>query len=189
MTLLYLLAAAEGAGGGGHGISPLDAANPANLKAGLWALGIFLVLLFVLRKFAWGPIVAGLAAREERITESLEKAAEIEKATRELAETNKKMLEAAQREAQGIIAESRLSAKTAADEILAKAQSEIGDQRERAKREIALESDKARAELRAAAVELTLSAAAKLIGRSMSGDDQRRLAEQALSDAERVARN
>ena len=37
------LLAAEG-GGGGHGISPLDAANPANMWAGIWALGIFLVL-------------------------------------------------------------------------------------------------------------------------------------------------
>jgi len=186
MTVLYLLAADDG---GSHAINALDLAKRENHAAGLWALGIFVVLLLVLWKFAWGPIVAGLAAREARISESLEKAAEIEKATRELAETNKQMFEDAQREAQGIIAESRVSAKTAAEEMLSKAQAEIDSQRDRAKREIALESDKARAELRAEAVELTLSAAAKLIGRSMTSDDQRRLAEQALSDAETVARN
>lgn len=186
--MLYLLAA-EGGGGGGHGISPLDAANPANMWAGIWALGIFLVLLFVLKKFAWGPIVAGLNAREERINESLEKAQEIEKATRELAETNKKMLEDAQREAQGIIAASRQTAQATAAEITAKAQAEIEAQRDRSKRELVLEADKARAALRADAVDLTLQAAAKLIGKSLTGDDQRRLAEEALTDAESVARN
>ncbi len=187
--MLYVLLASDDGGHGGGAINPLDWADPANYKAGLWALGIFLVLVFVLRKFAWGPIVAGLDARENRIAESLEKAAAIEQATRELAETNSQALEAAQREAQGIIAASRQSAQTAADEIIAKAQAEIGAERDRAKREIALESQKASAELRAAAVELTINAAAKLIGRSLSGDDHRRLAEQALGDAETVARN
>lgn len=188
--MLYLLAA-EGGGehGGGHGINPLDAANPANMMAGIWALGIFLVLLFVLKKFAWGPIVAGLNAREERINDSLEKAQAIEKATRELADTNKKMLDDAQREAQGIIAAARQTAQATATEITAKAQAEIEAQRDRGKRELALEADKARAMLREDAVELTLRAAAKLIGKSLSGDDQRRLAEEALADAESVARN
>lgn len=187
--MLYLLAAEGGENGGGHGISPLDAANPANLWAGVWALVIFIVLLIVLKKFAWGPIVAGLSAREERINESLEKAQAIEKATRELAETNKQMLDDAQRESQGIIAAARQTAQTTATEITAKAQAEIEAQRDRSKREVALEADKARDMLRTEAVELTLQAAAKLIGKSLTGDDQRRLAEEALADAESVARN
>ena len=184
--MLYLLAADGGEHGGGHGISPLDAANPANLWAGVWALVIFIVLLIVLKKFAWGPIVAGLNAREERINESLEKAQAIEKATRELAETNKQMLDDAQRESQSIIAAARQTAQTTATEM---AQAEIEAQRDRSKREVALEADKARDMLRSEAVELTLQAAAKLIGKSLTGDDQRRLAEEALVDAESVARN
>jgi F-type H+-transporting ATPase subunit b len=184
--MLYLLAA----GGGENGpISPMDFANPANHAAGLWALGIFLVLLLVLLKFAWGPITAGLAAREERINESLEKAQAIEKATRELQATNQKMLDDAQREAQGIIATARQTAQATANELAAKAQAEIDAQRERGKRELRLEADKARAMLREEAVELTLQATAKLIGKSLSGDDQRRLAQEALADAESVARN
>jgi len=188
--MLYLLAAEEGAEhGGGHAINPMDWYEPANWAAGAWALGIFIVLLIVLRKFAWGPIVSGLNAREARINESLEKAQEIERATRELAQTNQKMLEDAQREAQSIIAASRQTAKATADEITAKAQAEIEAQRDRSKRELVLEADKARAALRADAVDLTLQAAAKLIGKSLTGDDQRRLAEEALTDAESVARN
>ncbi len=166
--MLYLLAA-EGAGHGvGPEIDPMDFAEPANWAAGAWALGIFLMLMFVLWKFAWGPIVAGLNAREERINASLEKAQEIEKATREIADTNRKMLEDAQREAQGVIAAARQSAKTTADEITAKAKVEIEAQRDRSKRELVLEADKARAALRADAVELTLMAAAKLLGKSLT---------------------
>jgi len=187
--MLYLLAVEEGGHGGGHGIDPMDAANPANWQSGAWALGIFLVLVVVLKKFAWGPIVAGLDAREDRINASLEKAAEIEEATRKLSETNRQLLEEAQREAQGIITESRVAAKVAADEITAKAVTEIGAQRDRVKRELALEADKVKADLRAGAVELTLMAAGKLIGKSLTAADQRRLAEEALADAESVARN
>jgi F-type H+-transporting ATPase subunit b len=187
--MLYLLAAEEGGAGGGHGINPLDASDPANMMAGFWALGIFLVLVFVLKKFAWGHIVAGLDAREARINASLEKAAEIEAATAKLAETNRQLLDEAQREAQGIIADSRDAAKVSADEILAKAQAEIDGQRDRVKRELALEFEKAKADLRAGAVELTLMAAGKLIGKTLTAEDQRRLAEEALADAETVARN
>ncbi len=187
--MLYLLAVEEGGHGGGHGIDPMEAANPANWQSGVWALGIFLVLVVVLKKFAWGPIVAGLDAREERINASLEKAAEIEEATRKLAETNQQLLDEARREAQGIIAESRDAAAAAANEISAKAQAEIEAQRDRVKRELALEAEKVKADLRAGAVELTLMAAGKLIGKSLTAEDQRRLAEEALADAESVARN
>ena len=182
--MLHLLAA-----GGGGGIDPFDFANPANMWAGIWALGIFLALVFVLKKFAWGHIVAGLDAREARIKESLDKAAEIEEATAKLAETNRQLMEEAQREAQAILVAARESAKVAADEITSKAQAEIDAQRDRVKRELALESEKAKAELRAGAVELTLQAAGKLIGKAMTAEDQRRLAEEALADAEAVARN
>ena len=169
----------------------LDPTHPTttSLKTGLWALGIFVLVLILLRRMAWGPITEALNARERRIAASLEKAQEIERATRELATSNRRMLDDAQREAQGILAAARQSAKTTADEIIAKAQVEIEAQRDRSKRELVLEAEKARSELRSDAVDLTLLAAAKLIGKSLTSDDQRRLAEEALTDAESVARN
>lgn len=181
MRMLHLFAS-EG------GINPTHL-DPIMLKTGLWALGIFVVVVFVLKKFAWGPITAGLEAREAKINDSLEKAAAIEKATRELAETNKKALDDAQKQAMQIIAESRESGKTAADEIIAKAQAEIEAQRERFQREVRLETEKARAALREQAVSLTIDATAKMLGRTLTESDAGRLAEQALADAESVARN
>lgn len=166
-------------------ISPMD----INWKTSLWTLGIFIVLVVALRKLAWGPIVAGLQAREDRISASLEKAAEIEKATRELAETNKRTLEEAQRQAQQIVTDARVAAKAAAEEIEVKAAAEIDVSRERFQRELALETEKARALIRQDAVDLTIEAAGRLVGRTLGEADHRRLAEEALSDAESTARN
>lgn len=184
--MLYLLAA----DGAAHPpIDPTAIFNPANPKAALWALGIFVVLLILLKKFAWGPIVAGLQAREERIAASLEKAAEIEAATAALAETNAKLLDEARREAQAIVADAREAGQKAAADLLTKAHDEIEAQKARSKREIQLETDKARAALRQDAVDLTLQATSTLIQRTMDASDSRRLVEEALKDAESVARN
>ncbi len=193
MQFLNLLA--QDPHGSGHagshpvGINPMDFADPANMWAGIWALVIFLVLALVLGKFAWGPIVSGLKSREDRINDSLKRAEDVEKATRELQETLAKERAKAQQEAQGIVAEARVAAKHAAEEVTAKALAEIEAAKERHHRELSLEGDKVRAELRRDAVELTIAATAKLIGRSLDATDQARLAEDALRDAESVARN
>ncbi len=181
--MLLLLAVEEG---GGHAIHFLNP-SPENLKASLWTLGIFIVLLFVLRRFAWGPIVAGLAAREQRIAESLKKAEELEKATRELAETNRRALEKAHQDAQAVVAEARQAAGRAAAEQMQRAQEEIEAQRDRFRREMQLEVAKARDLVRREAVELTVLATGRLVGRLATDADMRRLAEDALRDAEKVA--
>jgi F-type H+-transporting ATPase subunit b len=170
-------------------ISPLDLGHHANLAAALWGWGIFVLLLILLWKFAWGPIAKGLDARADRIAESLKKAEEIEKATRELQETNRQLFARAQQESQGIVAEARLAAKNAADDVLAKTHAEVEAQRQRFTRETQLMVDKARADLRRETVDLVLATASKLVERGLSDADHRRLAEQALRDAENVARN
>ncbi len=175
----------------GHGtlINPLEPADPANIKAGFWALGIFVVLAMVLAKFAWGPIAKGMKAREDRINDSLKRAEEVEKATRELQATLEAGRAKAQLEAQAIVAEARTAAKQAAEAVAAKAMADIEAAKERHHRELSLEADRVRAELRRDAVELTIAATSKLIGRSLDAADRTRLAEEALRDAERVARN
>jgi len=189
----------EGGHGEGHGdahegaaghaeINPMSAEH-ANFAAAIWALGIFLVLFLLLWKKAWGPIVAGLQAREDRINESLKRAEELEKATRELAETNRAAMDRAQQDAQQIVAEARVAAQKAASDVAAKANAEIEASRDRFQREMRLEAEKVKAEIRKDAVDMTLAATAKLIGHTLSSADHRKLAEQALRDAESVARN
>ncbi len=170
-------------------LDPMNTHELAHWQAGAWAWAIFIVLLVLLGKFAWGPIAKGLEARSHRIAESLKKAEEIEKATRELQETNRQLFAKAQQEAQGIVAEARLAAKNAADDVLAKTHAEVEAQRQRFTRETQLMVDKARADLRRETVDLALQVASKLAERGLSDADHRRLAEQALRDAESVARN
>lgn len=170
-------------------IDPMHVGEHANNAAAFWSLGIVLVLIFVLWKLAWGPIAKGLASREDRINESLKRAEELEKATRELAETNRRAMEKAQLDAQAIVAEARQAAAKAAAEIAAKTEAELEATRERFQRELRLESDKVRAEIRQEAVDLTLAATARMLGRHLTAADHRRLADEALRDAESVARN
>jgi F-type H+-transporting ATPase subunit b len=184
---MWILLAQEHAAGGE--IDPRHLTDHANLAAAAWAWGIFVLLLILLGKFAWGPIAKGLQARADRISESLKKAEEIEKATRELAETNRQLLAKAQQDAQGIVAEARAAARNAADDLLHKATVEIEAQRERFTRETQMAVDKARADLRRETVDLAIETAGKLLGRGMTDGDHRRLAEQALRDAEQVTRN
>jgi F-type H+-transporting ATPase subunit b len=170
---------------------PIDPMSPehANYAAAVWALALFLLLFVVLWKKAWGPIVAGLQSREDKINASLQRAEELEKATRELQETNRLAMERAQMEAQAIVAEARVAAQRAAGEVAAKATAEIEASRDRFQREMQLEVEKVRDEVRREAVDLTLAATAKVIGRSLTAADHRRLAEEALRDAASVARN
>lgn len=170
-------------------IDPRELTHPANLAAAAWAWVIFVLLLVLLWKFAWGPIAKGLEGRAQRISDSLKKAEEIEKAARELIETNKALMAKAQAEAQQLVADARTAATATTADLLAKANHEIEAQRERYAREMQLVVDKARADLRRDAVDLTIAATAKLIGRSLSDADSRRLATEALADAESVARN
>jgi F-type H+-transporting ATPase subunit b len=174
---------------GGPEESPLDLTSHANISAAMWSWAIFIVLMILLWKFAWGPIAKGLEGRAHRISESLKKAEEIEKSARELIETNKALMAKAQAEAQQLVADARTAATATTADLLAKANHEIEAQRERYSREMQLVVDKARADLRRDAVELTIAATAKLIGRSMNDADGRRLATEALADAESVARN
>ena len=185
---MWFLLAQEGHGGGSE-IDPTHLLEPANWQAAIWAWCIFLVLVILLWKLAWGPISKGLDARAQRITDSLKKAEEVEKAAREIAETNKALLLKAQHEAQQIVADGRNAAQQVAEEVRKKATADVDAQRERFTRETELAVEKARDEMRRETVELTIAATARLLGRSLSDADSRRLATEALADAETVARN
>jgi F-type H+-transporting ATPase subunit b len=185
---MWFLLAQEGHGVGPE-IDPTHLTEHANLAAAIWAWCIFLVLVVLMWKFAWGPISKGLDARALRITESLKRAEEVEKAAREIAETNRQILLKAQHDAQQLVADARNIAQQAAEEVRKKATAEVDAQRERFTRETQLAVEKARDDLRRDTVELTIAATARLLGRSLSDADSRRLAAEALADAETVARN
>ena len=95
----------------------------------------------------------------------------------------------AQHDAQQIVSDARNAAQQVAEEVRKKATADVDAQRVRFTRETELAVEKARDELRRETVELTIAATARLLGRSLSDADSRRLATEALADAETVARN
>lgn len=142
----------------------------------------FLLLLFILKKLAWKPILGALEERERRIQESLESAEKARRESEALLEQQRQVLEEARKEAQQILEQSRKAAEATRQEILTSARQEAQQMIEKAKREIALSRDKAMDELRKLAVDLSIAAAAKVIRRSLDREEHRKLVEEAIQE-------
>lgn len=146
----------------------------------LWAWVTFIVTYMALKKVAWPMLRDKMEEREVRIREGLEKAEEAERRARELMEKQEQILQEARDEAGKLLSESRAAAESMKTDALAHAQKEIGAERERAKKEIALERAKALDELKRAAVDLTLEAAGRVLERSITDEDHRKLASKVI---------
>ncbi len=153
-----------------------------NIPTILWAWVSFLVTLFALKKVAWPMLAAKMEERELRIAEGLKKAEEAEKRAHELMTKQEQILDEARKEAGKLIADSRSAGENAKKDLLAAAQKEMAEQRERAKKEIGLERAKAVEELKRATVELTLEAAARILKREMRDEDHKRLAREVIEE-------
>ena len=155
-----------------------------NVNPGLifWTVVTFLILLLVLKKFAWRPILGALEEREKRIKESLDKAEEAKVEAERLIAEQKQMLDMAKKEAQEIVNRSRKSAETAQEEILQKAKSEANQMVEKAKREINLSRDKALEEIRDYAVELSIAATTKAIRKALTPEDHLHLIDESIKE-------
>ncbi|HHM23659.1 MAG TPA: ATP synthase F0 subunit B [Bacteroidetes bacterium] len=148
----------------------------------VWTVVTFLLLMLALYKLAWKPILSAVENRERRIKESLEKAEQAQKQAEENLKAYQQMLENAKKETQEILNKGRKTAEMLREEILNKANEEAARILEKAKRDINLEREKALEEIRSLAVELSLTAASKLVERSLSDEEHKRLVEQYLKE-------
>ncbi len=148
----------------------------------VWTVVTFFLLMFALYKLAWKPILSAVENRERRIKESLEKAEQAQKQAEENLKAYQQMLENAKKETQEILNKGRKTAEMLREEILNKANEEAARILEKAKRDINLEREKALEEIRSLAVELSLTAASKLVERSLSDEEHKRLVEQYLKE-------
>lgn len=146
-----------------------------------WTLLIFIVLWFVLAKFAFKPITAAVEARERSLQEALDAAArDREEAARLLAE-HRAAIEAARGEAQKFVAEGRAAGEKVRAHMLEETRAEQQEMLDRARREIEAERDRAIAQLRREAVELAISGAEKVIERNLDSEANRKIVESFLS--------
>src|SRR4029453_19685850 len=97
---------------------------------------VFLVLLFVLWKFAWGPMLTGLQKREDSIRAALDEAAKARDEAHAIRVQLQQEMGQAQQKVKGIIDEAKRDAQATAEEMVAKAKADIGQERERLHREI-----------------------------------------------------
>ena len=145
-----------------------------------WTVLIFVLVLVVLGKFAWGPILSTLQTRESFIHEALAKA----KADRDAAEARLKQYEerlaGARAEATAIVDEGRRDAEVVKRKIEADAKAEADKTIERAKHEIQIATDTATKNLYELSARLATEIAAKVIGRELSPQDHERLIAEAI---------
>ena len=149
-----------------------------------WTIAVFLILLFLLRKFAWGPLLAALEERQAGIRKSLDDA---DKARRELADVQTKasaLIGKARMEADAILSEARADGVRIRQELRDLAQKEAEAITRNAQQQIQLERDRAVAELRQEAVDLSVLIASKLVRRNLTREDNAALIEDALQQVD-----
>lgn len=174
LTLLPRLAMAAEAGGKPNLLSP-------NGGLMFWTLAIFLVLMFVLTRFAFKPLVAAVEAREQALEDAINKAQADRDAAAALLAEQQKQLDGARAEAQRFIADSRATAEKLRTSMLEETKVQQQDMLDRARRELANEKDRAIAELRLEAVDLALAGAGKVIGRNLDDSANRKLIDDFLA--------
>ncbi len=146
----------------------------------LWAAITFLVLLVVLSKFAWGPIVKMLDERTATIHDAIDSARkERAEAERMLAE-QKESLVRATRDAAELAKRNQQEVETLRQELTARARKEADELVSGARKQIIEEKSKAVAELRGMAADLAIDAASRLIKSSLDEKSQRQLVEDYL---------
>lgn len=165
------------------GTSRADFESPAWFQTDLavWSAAVFLGLLAILTKFAWKPIMEGLAKREQKIADSIAATqAANEEARRLLASYERRLAEASD-EVRGMLEEARRDSETTRQTIIAEARKAAEEEQARAKREIGLATDDALSKIAERAGELAVGVAGKFLRDKLGADDQARLVRDSIS--------
>jgi F-type H+-transporting ATPase subunit b len=161
------------------------AANPLiEVAPGLmiWTLLCFGITFFVLRRYIFGPVQKAIDARRERIRQALEEADKARAEARSLLEQHRAMIQSARGDAEQILAEAR----RVADAQQARMREELEADRQRrledTTKQIEAETRRALEQIRAEVAELTVLATGKVTGKVLTGDDHRRLIDEAIGE-------
>ncbi len=179
--------------------SPLiaqDAAHDApagllDMDGGLmfWTLLIFIVLMFILSKYAFGPITAAVEARERALEEAIQGAKRDREEASAMLEQQRLQIEAARNDAQRLIADGRASGEKLRADMLEETRQQQQELLDRARREIGAERDRAIQELRTEAVDLAIAGASRVIEQNLDDASNRQLVEKFLGSLDKEPRN
>jgi F-type H+-transporting ATPase subunit b len=148
----------------------------------IWTIVCFLITLYVLKRYAFGPIQKLIDERRERIRHALDEADHARGEARKLLEEHRKLIGQAKSEAEEILAETRRVAE--ANERRMREETEADRQRriEETRRQVEAETRRALEQIRAEVADLSLIAAEKVTRRSFAEEDHRRLIEEAVGE-------
>lgn len=180
--------AAEAAEHGEKKVSILPS-EPKDLVTAITTLIIFVLLLIILGKFAWGPILRGLNDREARIKKDLADAEHARKAAEAKLAEYQKQLADAEAKVRDLFAKATTDAEAAGTRIRMQAQQESEALKDRATREIEEAKGRAVAQLHAEAANLATTIAGKILRRNITESDQSELIRSSLAELGNASKN
>ena len=161
-----------------------DKINLIEVNPGLmiWVVVTFIVLLFVLKKVAWKPILSALENREAAIRESLEKAEKAPEEAKKVLEENKANIQRAEEESKKIINQSREYAEKLKEQMLLDGKEQAKKIVEDAAAEIERKKDSAFEQLKTQVAEIAIQAAEKIMNANLDSEAQKRIANKFIGE-------
>lgn len=147
----------------------------------IWSIITFLVLLAVLAKFVWKPLLEALTRREEKIRKSLEDADLAQQRLEQVQQEAEEILAKARQDAQSVFEGTKVNAQKVKDEIIAAAKDKAEALVQNAKTQIQAEKDRAVQEIKGDVIDLSLKVAEKLLKRNISKEDNLALIQDSLN--------
>ncbi len=147
----------------------------------VWTVAIFVVLLIVLSKFAWKPLLKSLQDREDNIRQALNQAEQARAEAAELLKQNSANLARAEAEYQKIIREGKAFSEKLKEEVVTKAHSQAQREIQQAKVEIQRDVEAARQQLRSEIADLAVRAAGKILDETLDAQKHKKIVDNFLN--------
>jgi F-type H+-transporting ATPase subunit b len=179
LALVALPASASNEGG-----NPAQALIQPHIGTIFWTLVVFGLMLFILGRFAWKPLLSALNAREKSIRDNIDRASSDRGEAQRLLDEQRELLAEARRERAAAVDQGRTDAEQLKAEILREAQAQREQLLEQTQTQVDAGLRQARSELRGYAADMVVEAAQKLLAKNLDDATQRRLVEDYLSDLE-----
>jgi F-type H+-transporting ATPase subunit b len=148
----------------------------------IWTVVCFLITLWVLKRYAFGPIQRTIDERRERIREALHEADKAREEARGLLEEHRKLVGRAKSDAEEILAEARKVAESNERRMREETEAERQRRLEETRRQIEAETRRALEQIRAEVVDLSMLAASKVTRKALDEEDHRRLIDEAVGE-------
>jgi F-type H+-transporting ATPase subunit b len=148
----------------------------------IWTIVCFLITLFVLKRYAFGPIQKMIDERQARIRAALEEADNAREQARKLLEQHRALIASARSDAEEILSEARRVADSMRERVREEAEADRQRRLEETHRQVEAETRRALEQIRAEVAELTLIAATKVTGKALTDADHKRLIEESIKE-------